>query len=209
MWVIKIGGSLLSSGCLNQWLSIIVKHGAGKVILVPGGGVFADQVRIAQRECKFDDETAHQMALLAMEQYAHVLKYYAPDLVLSDSIEEIEKLITQKKIPVCLPCKMVMQNQGLPASWKLTSDSLALWLTDQLNAEHTMLLKSSRIESPTHVSLSARQLSETGLVDSAFPDFVSHTRSSVWWLNKDETNLLENVLKTERSPADVFRCITD
>lgn len=105
MWVIKLGGSLLSSGNLKEWLSIIVEHGAGKLTIVPGGGIFADQVREAQQKWQFDDKTAHQMALLAMEQYAHLLHFYAPDLSFTDSIEGIEKAVSLNQVPVWLPLK--------------------------------------------------------------------------------------------------------
>ena len=56
MWVIKLGGSLLSSESLKEWLSVIVKHGAGKLVIVPGGGIFADKVRDEQQKWKFDDK---------------------------------------------------------------------------------------------------------------------------------------------------------
>jgi aspartokinase-like uncharacterized kinase len=142
MWVIKLGGSLLSSGSLQEWLSTIVKHGAGKLVIVPGGGIFADQVRDAQQKWKFDDKAAHQMALLAMEQYAYLLQSYAPDLGLSDSIEGIEKAISLNQVPVWLPFKMINACQDISSNWDLTSDSLALCLAEQLNAEHVMLVKS-------------------------------------------------------------------
>ncbi|OZA05848.1 MAG: uridylate kinase, partial [Methylophilaceae bacterium 17-44-8] len=45
MWVIKLGGSLLGTDELQQWLSCIAEYGDGRVVIVPGGGVFADTVR--------------------------------------------------------------------------------------------------------------------------------------------------------------------
>ena len=67
MWIIKLGGSLLSSGSLKEWLSIIVEFGAGKLVIVPGGGIFADQVRNAQQKYKFDDKTAHQIYIFDVQ----------------------------------------------------------------------------------------------------------------------------------------------
>lgn len=207
MWVIKVGGSLLSSGRLNEWLEIMVKYGAGKILIVPGGGIFADQVRTAQQKWKFDDKTAHQMALLAMEQYAHVLRSYAPDLVLADSIETIQKLVSKKKIPVCLPFKMIDQCQDLPTNWDLTSDSIALWLAEQINAKHTVLLKSLNLDMPNSVDLKVKQLADADMVDKVFPDFVRKSTSNVWWLDKDDTKALEILLKTESNPEGVLKRI--
>ena len=202
MWVIKLGGSLLSSGSLQEWLSIIVEHGAGKLVIVPGGGIFADKVRDAQQKWKFDDKAAHQMALLAMEQYAHLLQSYAPDIVLADSIEGIEKAISLKQVPVWLPFKMINTCQDVSANWDLTSDSLALYLADQLNAKHVMLVKSLSSK-----NLNARQLSESGMVDKDFPEFVKKSESAVWWLAQNDMGALENLLITNDKPEKHLKTV--
>ena len=202
MWVIKLGGSLLSSGSLREWLSIIVEFGAGKIVIVPGGGIFADQIRDAQLKWKFDDKAAHQMALLAMEQYTHVLQSYAPDLSLSDSIEGIEKATTLNQVPVWLPFKMINTCQDVSANWNLTSDSLALWLAGKLNAEHVILVKSLNSN-----NLNARQLSESDMADKDFPVFVKKSKSAVWWLDQSSMDDLEKLLKTNGKPENYFNSI--
>ena len=202
MWVIKLGGSLLSSGSLREWLSIIVEHGAGKLVIVPGGGIFANQVRVAQQKWKFDNKAAHQMALLAMEQYAHLLQSYAPDLVLAGSIEGIGKAISLNQLPVWLPFKMINACQNVSANWNLTSDSLALCLAEQLNAEHVMLIKSLSSN-----KLNARQLSEYEMVDKDFPDFVEKSESDIWWLDQNDMGVLENLLKTNDRPKHHLNAI--
>ena len=202
MWVIKLGGSLLSSGSLQEWLSVIIEHGAGKLVIVPGGGIFADKVREEQQKWKFDDKAAHQMALLAMEQYAHLLQSYAPDLDLADSIQGIEKAISLNQVPVWLPFKMINACQDVSANWNITSDSLSLWLAAQLNAEHTMLVKSLSSK-----NLNARQLSESEMVDKDFPEFVKKSQSSVWWLAQNDVGALENLLKTKDTPENHLKAI--
>ena len=78
MWVVKLGGSLQSFPGLRDWVRLIAEQGGGRVVLVPGGGQFADAVRAAQRTAGFDDRTAHGMALFAMEQYGLMLAALAP-----------------------------------------------------------------------------------------------------------------------------------
>ena len=202
MWVIKLGGSLLSSGSLKEWLSIITELGAGKLVIVPGGGLFAEHVRNVQKEWKFDDKTAHQMALLAMEQYAHLLKSHAPALDFSDSIEGIKKAVNLDLIPVWLPFKMITQCQKLSSNWNLTSDSLALWLANQLNAEHTLLVKSLSVS-----GMNSRQLSELGMVDEDFPEFVNKLESGLWWLDQNDMNDLKKLLKKNDKPEDYLKPI--
>ena len=53
---------------LSYCLNIIEQNAKDKVVIVPGGGLFADQVRVTQKLWQFNDQVAHQMALLAMQQ---------------------------------------------------------------------------------------------------------------------------------------------
>src|SRR5215510_16371000 len=66
--VVKLGGSYAHAAELKPWLAAIAAC-AGHVVLVPGGGPFADAVREAQARMGFDDRVAHRMALTAMAQY--------------------------------------------------------------------------------------------------------------------------------------------
>jgi aspartokinase-like uncharacterized kinase len=70
--VVRLGGSHAFSPWLRPWLAAI-RAAAGGVVVVPGGGPFADAVRLAQTAMGFDDLAAHRMALLAMAQYGLAL----------------------------------------------------------------------------------------------------------------------------------------
>ena len=72
--VLKLGGSYAFSPFLKNWIDA-VKDCAGCVVLVPGGGPFADAVRAAQPRMGFDDRAAHEMAVLAMDQYGCALAH--------------------------------------------------------------------------------------------------------------------------------------
>lgn len=202
MWVIKLGGSLLSSGSMNKWLSIIIEFGRGKLVIVSGGGSFAAQVREAQKKWRFDDKAAHQMALLAMEQTAHLLKSIEPDLSLTDSIKDIEEIVNLNKVPVWLPCKIIDRSQELSSNWDVTSDSLALWLAGKLKAEHTMLVKSLSASNKN-----ARQLSDFDMVDKAFPEFVKKSESGLWWLEENDMGVFKKMLKTKAKPEDYLKSV--
>jgi len=74
MIVVKLGGSLYHNDKLTLWLEHIAKIAKEEnVIIVPGGGPFADQVRQSQLRHHFNDEHAHHMALLAMQQFGLLL----------------------------------------------------------------------------------------------------------------------------------------
>src|SRR5262245_66659128 len=67
--VVKLGGSVIRSGELAAWLDAIASA-PHPVVVVPGGGALADEVRSCQAALGFGDRAAHRMALLAMDRLA-------------------------------------------------------------------------------------------------------------------------------------------
>lgn len=172
MIVIKLGGSLSRTDALVDCLSAAEKNYQGRaVVIVPGGGAFADQVRLAQQHWRFDDTTAHHMALLAMQQMALLFKGLKPDFVIAANVEAIQNQLGRKRTVIWSPDIIELDNAGIPASWDITSDSLAAWLTKTLSATELVLIKSAAIDS----GLSLQQLAAQNIVDKAFCDFVAQT----------------------------------
>ena len=56
--VVKVGGSYAFSSALKSWIDAVAAC-AGRVVVVPGGGPFAETVRVAQPKMGFDDRAAH------------------------------------------------------------------------------------------------------------------------------------------------------
>src|SRR5262245_51683374 len=94
--VIKLGGSFAFSADLADWIAAIAGC-AGRVVIVPGGGPFADAVRAAQAQMGFDDCAAHRMALLAMEQYGCAIKSRDEALSLADSLDSIRRRLADNQ----------------------------------------------------------------------------------------------------------------
>lgn len=165
--VVKLGGSSAASADLPIWLAALQKANP-PLVLVPGGGPFADQVRDSQRVLGYSDEAAHAMALLAMEQFGHVLIDQALRLRPARSIEEMHALLDGGHLPVWFPTTMVLAAPAIPASWDITSDSLAAWLAGQLDASALLLIKQTDkfSERDDVASLAAR-----GIVDAALTGF--------------------------------------
>jgi len=97
--VIKLGGSFAFSADLRDWIAAIAGC-AGRAVIVPGGGPFADAVRAAQVQMGFDDRTAHRMALLAMEQYAHALADICAQMTTCASASEMHMALARTSVPV-------------------------------------------------------------------------------------------------------------
>lgn len=167
--VIKLGGSLQYSDSLVKWLDFLAEGGGGKVVIVPGGGKFADQVRRAQAHWRFDDEVAHQMAVLAMRQYGLMLTGLNRRLCSAETPKSIKAMVDLGQIPVWLPDLSVLYKSEISASWDTTSDSLAAWLSNELNADQLVLVKSVVIDSD---QISADELINAEIVDRGFCHFI-------------------------------------
>jgi 5-(aminomethyl)-3-furanmethanol phosphate kinase len=176
MIVIKLGGSLLQSGLFQQCLDKIEYCYQGRaVVIVPGGGVFSDQVRSVQQQWQFDDRTAHLMAILAMQQMALLIKGLKPGFKVADSIGEINKQINQDSAVIWLPDVIELDNAGIPSSWDITSDSLAAWLAKTLGADELILVKSVNID----IDFDVLKLVQQQIVDVAFHKFIQHTSFTI------------------------------
>jgi aspartokinase-like uncharacterized kinase len=199
MWVVKIGGSLLGSPELARWLELFVKFSDGKVIIVPGGGLFADAVRKAQAQSNINDAVAHKLAVLAMDQFGLLLAGMNPGLATASSELEIAERTWQHRGIVWLPSKMVLADDTIPQNWQVTSDSLSAWLANKIGAEQLVLVKSRQL--PPHVSSSSmplQKLVEDELIDRQFIDFATGQNYKIWALNKINCNLFEHGLNLQK-----------
>jgi len=192
MWVIKLGGSLLGAPELLRWLELLVQFGDGKVVIVPGGGLFANSVREAQKISNISDEVAHQLALLAMDQFGILLAGMNSGLVTASSELELAERGWQHRGIVWLPSKMVLADASIPQSWQVTSDSLSAWLANKLGAVQLILVKSKSLVTYQKVAPNKLQhLVDDDLIDSQFVNFSASKSFQVWALNKADYTIFE------------------
>lgn len=185
MKVIKLGGSLMNDATsLIQCLTTIEQKYKDNVVIVPGGGVFADLIRTTQQQWKFCDETAHQMSILAMKQLAFLLKSIKPDFMLVESLATIQILLKKPKVLIWSPDIQELNVSSIKASWEITSDSLAAWLASKLGATELILVKSAELPARFNV----QKMQNTGLVDKAFDAFIKNTSYKITLINKHQFN---------------------
>jgi dihydroneopterin aldolase len=165
--VIKLGGSHALRPYLTDWLAAIAAE-AGEIVVAPGGGPFADAVRAAQAVMGFDGAAAHDMALMAMSQFGRALEGLDPRFRLLGSIPLIRRALRERKVPVWSPDSMA-RTAKLPASWDLTSDSLAAWLTGAIGARRLILVKHGKFPAE---GVAIGKLVADGVVDLLFPRYV-------------------------------------
>ena len=147
--VVKVGGGLArDDGALRAWCAQIAACGARHPLLVvPGGGAFADAVRAHDRRFGLRDETAHWMAILAMDQFGWALSDLIPGAVLChEPVPPPDGVVA-----VLLPFALLREHDPLPASWDVTSDSIAAWVAGAAGAARLVLVKAVASSDPAEV----------------------------------------------------------
>lgn len=208
MWVIKIGGSLLGSPELKRWLDIVVKFSDGKIIIVPGGGVFADAVREAHRLSNISDAVAHKLALMAMDQFGLVMAGMNSELVTASSELEIAERGWQHRGIIWLPSQMVLADELVQKNWQVTSDSLSAWLANKVGAEQLLIVKSKSLaDYPESEFTSLQTLIEDELIDTQFGGFIKGQHYQTRLFNKASCAFFEHDFSL-KSLEDVGLLIT-
>lgn len=172
--IVKVGGSLAENDRIGGALDILARA-SRRVVIVPGGGIFADTVRQAQIDYQFSDDAAHRMAILSMHQTAEILMDLQPRLVGADSVAAMRAIWRKGRLPLWLPLKMCEDDNEIPADWSITSDGLAARLAERMRCPCVVLVKSCNVRS----GVSAFDLAREGVVDSIFAAIV--TRAKLDW----------------------------
>ncbi|MCW4030337.1 MAG: delta 1-pyrroline-5-carboxylate synthetase [Candidatus Bathyarchaeota archaeon] len=141
--VIKIGGSLMHNPPALRKLCETLSDSAKKhqMLVVPGGGEFADAVRSADRRFSLSNAAAHRMAILGMDQYGLLLADLTPNSAAINTLDEIKTVLDEGKLPIFLPSQLMLTDDPLENSWAVTSDAIAAYLAVCFGAQRLLLLK--------------------------------------------------------------------
>jgi aspartokinase-like uncharacterized kinase len=141
--VVKVGGGVLSD--IDAFDRVLTALGdairSHPLLIVPGGGPFADAVREIDRRLGLPDGAAHWMAVLAMDQYAHLIAARMGRAALVAEPNEIAAAIAAGHAPVLAPSRWLRAEDPLPHSWEVTSDSIAAWIAGRVGARRLVLVK--------------------------------------------------------------------
>jgi len=146
--VVKVGGGLLGrASALDLVVEALTAFRTGRrVVVLPGGGPFADAVRQMFKRIKIGEDAAHWMAVLSMDQYAYALAARIGGAVIVHEEADIAATIAAGRLPVLAPYRWLEAADPLPHSWEVTSDSIAAWVAGALGARRLVLIKPARGE---------------------------------------------------------------
>jgi probable H4MPT-linked C1 transfer pathway protein len=150
--VIKLGGSLLANPA--EWraaIATIATTEADRIVIVPGGGPFADQVREIDAQLALTDSAAHWMAIAGMDQHAEMIATAHDRLLRVVDEAGVWTAHAGGEVPVIAPLQWLRAADPLPHAWDVTSDSIAAWLAGELGAARLILIKPAGISGPSSV----------------------------------------------------------
>ena len=188
----KLGGSLFDLPDLADRIhKLYNQHSpALPVVIIPGGGMFADVVRTIDKVHQLDPLDSHHLALDAMRLSASVVAALLETSTVRDAnaqkamIEAWKGGQLEPALHVwdvidswnALQPSIERQCGPVPSDWRLTSDSIAAALAAYWGADKLVLVKS--IDRP--VEASWESLVKEGAVDEVFPQIAPHVRRVEW-----------------------------
>ncbi len=155
--VVKIGGSL--TGRFPRLIPAIESSDC-PLLIVPGGGPFADAVR----SLGLDEESSHWMAIAAMDQVGW--------WITSFGVKPTDRIGMPEAVSVLLPYAELRRCDPLPHSWEVTSDVIAAWVAFRLGLDLLLLKSVDGLYSVGELAEEVTSPFAAGEVDPLFLPFV-------------------------------------
>lgn len=141
--VAKVGGSLSRGANLRALCLLLADLGCERrLLVVPGGGPFADTVRECDGRYGLSDAASHWMAVLAMDQFGCLLSDLIPRSEPARDADAAHQIALSGRVPVLMPFDLLRRTDPLPHGWMVTSDSISAWVAQLVRAPKLVLLKS-------------------------------------------------------------------
>jgi len=188
--VIKLGGSLIEHGraIIRNLRDYAVANNL-RLVIVPGGGPFAMAVRALAD--KLSDEAAHWMAVLAMHQYGLFLANGNAEFPLIETLDDIidrdndSDKDSDGGVSILLPYKILKDDDHLPHTWDVTSDTIAAFIAYKLGERCFIKLTNvdgvldaegkviERVDIEEIEEIVKRSKDNNTCIDNALPGFLS------------------------------------
>jgi aspartokinase-like uncharacterized kinase len=211
--VLKVGGSLAedptSIEILCRKLSELAE--VHRIVVVPGGGRFADAVRKFDRVFGLSSTVAHKMAILSMDQYGLFLSDVAPNSHVSCALDEICNS-AEGTLPIFLPSKLMFREDPLEHTWDVTSDAIAAHIAGVLSAEKLVLVTDVdgiffedpklNVDAKLVEELSAEELrgwNKRTSVDKTLPKLVLQTKVDCYVVNGKCPERIKQILENKKT----------
>ncbi len=138
--VLKIGGSLATQPSkLRSLCDVLSKLSQNfHLLVVPGGGEFADVIREIDARFSLSCWASHRMSILGQDQYGLMLKDLITDSVVTDKLPDGE--LPLGEVHIFLPSRLFFEEDPLENSWDVTSDSISAYIAARIKADKVLFV---------------------------------------------------------------------
>ncbi len=192
--IVKVGGSLFGDPGRLRGVLRMLSHAGVPLVIVPGGGPFADAVRSAQSALRFSEPCAHDLAMLAMRQTAGVFAGLQAGLTVAETLSDAGEILADGRIPVLVPRLELNEDASFPKTWEATSDAIACWVGARLRAGRIVFVK-SRV---APAGLVPEDLAQAGVIDAVSPGILAGTGIDTMVMGPGQDDDLERALRGSR-----------
>ncbi|MCL2115388.1 MAG: delta 1-pyrroline-5-carboxylate synthetase [Methanobrevibacter sp.] len=104
-------------------------------LIINGGGNFANLIRKYDEKIGFSNDITHEVAIDSMDIIAKLLndKFNFTEIVYG--LDEAKKIADSNKIPILACSKILKDLDPFEHSWNITSDSIAAYISNMLEAK--------------------------------------------------------------------------
>jgi aspartokinase-like uncharacterized kinase len=198
--VLKVGGGVGDSALPALCTALGELGKRHPLLVVPGGARFADAVRDADRRFGLRAPTSHRMAILGMEQFGWLLSELIPGAACCADLARVSAGRTTVLLPAALSF------DELPASWEVTSDSIAAWVAGQTGAGRLVLVKGvdglfedwpPRGQPLGRLSVAELAALRTGGVDEYLPTMLEGAHFETWVIGGRDPDRVVELLERD------------
>jgi 5-(aminomethyl)-3-furanmethanol phosphate kinase len=213
-WVIKVGGSLFPEKAIELCEAIMTLNNSSghipkKILFICGGGEFANKIREYDNEFYFSDTASHNSAIMCMDIIGTLLADKVIGLEAVKSIDKARSIINHGKLPVLIPSNVIELLDPLEHSWRVSSDSIALYISDLLKAKLLIATdvdgiythNPSRDDAKLIKFISAKKLLNFGetSVDEFLPELLIKNKSNCYVVNGNHPDRVISIIKDKSS----------
>jgi len=197
VYVLKIGGSLTNNA--EKLLQSLEKSGE-KIVIIPGGGNFANNVRTLHENGKITDISAHKLATLCTDITGTYFSEIS-GIKTADNLFDAKKILQNESIVIILPSKIILSTDELPCSWEVTSDSFAGYITKLLKSKTLIIatdvdgIYDKYPEGKLLNTINTKTIKGFTSVDKHLPKLISEYGIECFVVNGNHPERINNIFK--------------
>jgi len=200
MHVVKIGGSLTYN---SKNLLLNLKEMDKKIVIVPGGGNFANSVRELYEKTELGDFGAHKIATLCTDLTGIYFSEIS-GIKTADNLFDAKRILENENIVIILPSKIILSTDELPCSWDVTSDSFAGYIAKLLKSK-MLIIANKYPEGKLLNTINTKTIKGFTSVDKHLPKLISEYDVKCFVVNGNHPERIKNILN---DVSDTYTKIT-